>query len=157
MPPTFQRVPDNPLRGQYPAAIFPLPRTNAGARARASSATLSNVSRPLLDRIYRHIEVPALAYENRAEPASGRPKCASECFEHGKYCSGVASTTRAMDDSGERTLDMAVHRMGLNARAPDRILKIARAIADLFGSEAKLAKHVVEATRYRSPDRSDWS
>ena len=63
----------------------------------------------------------------------------------------------ALDDSGERTLEMAVRRMGLSARAHDRILKLARTIADLDKSDAVSAKHLAEAVQYRSLDRNYWS
>ena len=63
----------------------------------------------------------------------------------------------ALDDSGERTLEMAVRRMGLSARAHDRILKLSRTIADLDKSDAVSAKHLAEAVQYRSLDRNYWS
>jgi magnesium chelatase family protein len=63
----------------------------------------------------------------------------------------------ALGESGERTLEMAVRRMGFSARAHDRILKVARTIADLDESPNVKAKHVAEAVQYRSLDRNYWS
>ncbi len=62
-----------------------------------------------------------------------------------------------LDDAGERTLELAMRKMGLPARAHDGILKVARTITDLDASEAVSAKHLAEAVQYRSPDRSYWS
>ena len=62
-----------------------------------------------------------------------------------------------IDEAGERTLEMAVRRMGLSARAHDRILKVARTIADLDGNECVSSKNVAEAVQYRSLDRNYWT
>ena len=62
-----------------------------------------------------------------------------------------------LDDTGERTLEMAVRSLCLSARAHDRILKVARTIADLSGLPRVEAKHVAEAVQYRSLDRNYWS
>jgi magnesium chelatase family protein len=63
----------------------------------------------------------------------------------------------ALDDAGERTLEMAVRRMGLSARAHDRVLRVARTVADLDQSPAVTAKHLAEAVQYRSLDRNYWT
>ena len=62
-----------------------------------------------------------------------------------------------LDEAGERTLEMAVRKMGLSARAHDRILKVARTIADLDRAERVAAKHLAEAVQYRSLDRNYWT
>jgi magnesium chelatase family protein len=62
----------------------------------------------------------------------------------------------ALDPAGERTLELAVRKMGLSARAYDRMLKVARTIADLDHSESLTSKHLAEAVQYRSLDRTYW-
>jgi magnesium chelatase family protein len=131
---------------------------------------LGKISGPLLDRIDLHIEVPAVPYKelrgrgdgvSSAEIRARVERCRAVQRQRGFYNSQIPSRElRALcvlDDSGERTLEMAVRRMGLSARAHDRILKVARTVADLDASERVAAKHVAEAVQYRSLDRNYWS
>ncbi len=131
---------------------------------------LGKISGPLLDRIDLHIEVPAVAYKEMrgrddgvtSEHMRGRALAARERQRRrGFYNSDIpAAQLRglcALDEAGERTLEMAVRRMGLSARAHDRILKVARTIADLDQADRVAAKHLAEAVQYRSLDRNYWS
>lgn len=131
---------------------------------------LGKISGPLLDRIDIHVEVPAVPYkelrgESVAESSDeirARVERARRLQqERGYYNSCMPSRMIrkqcSLDDSGERTLEMAVRRMGLSARAHDRVLKVARTVADLAQSERIAAKHVAEAVQYRSLDRNYWT
>jgi len=66
-----------------------------------------------------------------------------------KYCE--------IDPESEKLLETAITRLGLSARAHDRILKVARTIADLEGSDRISAKHLSEAVQYRTLDRTYWA
>jgi magnesium chelatase family protein len=131
---------------------------------------LNKISGPLLDRIDIHVEVPAVPFkELRGDPVvtssaeiRGRVEQARR-VQQARGCYNAHMPARlvrklcALDDAGERTLELAVRRMGFSARAHDRILKVARTIADLNESPAVSAKHVAEAVQYRSLDRNYWT
>ena len=135
---------------------------------------LAKLSGPLLDRIDLHIEVPAVPYQelrarntnSPASPVSTAQMRARVCEardlqqKRGFYNSLIPSRELhklcELDAAGERTLEMAVRRMGLSARAHDRILKVARTVADLDKAERVSAKHLAEAVQYRSLDRNYW-
>jgi magnesium chelatase family protein len=131
---------------------------------------LGKISGPLLDRIDIHVEVPAVPFkelrgEGQAEPSESiraRVRGAREVQSaRGYYNARIPAReirkVCALDDAGERTLEMAVRRMSLSARAHDRILKVARTVADLDESAHVSAKHLAEAVQYRSLDRNYWT
>ena len=138
---------------------------------------VSKVSGPLLDRIDIHIEVPAVQYrELRGGAASessavirARVLKARELqgarFSQAKekiYSNAQMSTRqiRTFCELGldaEKLLERAMQQQGLTARAHDRILKVARTIADLDGAANLTVAHIAEAIQYRTLDRSYWS
>ena len=131
---------------------------------------LGKISGPLLDRIDIHIEVPAVPYKEmrgadasessatiRARVERARTVQQARGFYNAQLPARLIRQHCMLDDAGERTLEMAMRRLGLSARAHDRILKLARTIADLGGSQTIAAKHVAEAVQYRSLDRDYWS
>ena len=129
---------------------------------------MRRISGPLLDRINMYIEVPSVEYEamrRREQPESSavirqRVNAAREVQKQrfaGTEVSCNAYMTPAMigrycrlDDAGEKLMQGAFDRLGLTGRSHDRILRMARTIADLEGAEAIEAPHLAEAIQYRS-------
>jgi magnesium chelatase family protein len=131
---------------------------------------LGKISGPLLDRIDIQIEVPAVPYkelragEETETSAAMRTRVnQARDIQQSRGCTNSRMPTRAirqqcaLDATGERTLEMAMKRMSLSARAHDRILKVARTIADLDNAPSIAAKHIAEAIQYRSLDRNYWT
>ena len=131
---------------------------------------LGKISGPLLDRIDIHVEVPAVPFKElrdntsaessaviRARVERARARQQARGFYNSRMPTRLIRQHCALDAAGERTLEMAVRRLSLSARAHDRILKVARTIADLGESETLSAKHIAEAVQYRSLDRNYWS
>ena len=133
---------------------------------------LAKISGPLLDRIDLQVEVAALTSDEITTIASGEPSSAirervetaraiqRERFRRASIQSNAEMTSRHMrrfcelDPSSRRLLVSAVERLGLSARAHDRILKVARTIADLGACEQIESAHVAEAVQYRALDRA---
>jgi magnesium chelatase family protein len=130
---------------------------------------LGKISGPLLDRIDLHVEVPAVPYQElrgkndgvssaeiRTRVERARAIQNARGFNNSQIPVRQLRQLCSLDDAGERTLELAVRRMGLSARAHDRILKVARTIADLGSEERVSSKHLAEAVQYRSLDRNYW-
>jgi magnesium chelatase family protein len=132
---------------------------------------VSKISGPLLDRIDIHLDVPAVKYkELRAEASTessadirarverGR-QAQLQRFAGSKVYSNAQMTPKLirkhckLDAASEQLLENAMTRMGLSARAHDRILKVGRTIADLEGASEIASKHIAEAIQYRSLDK----
>jgi magnesium chelatase family protein len=135
---------------------------------------LSRISGPLLDRIDLHIQVPAVKYKELAQDETAEPSSAIrerivkarevqlkrlEAF--GLFCNAQMTprTLRRfcrLDGECEKQMENAITKLGLSARAYDRILRVSRTMADLEGSEKIAARHVAEAIQYRTLDRTYW-
>lgn len=137
---------------------------------------LNKISGPLLDRIDIHIEVTPVSFNELASTISSEgskeirlrvEKARNVQKERYKLRTGVhcnaQMTSREfelfckIDSAGSQLLKIAMDKMGLSARAYDRILKVARTIADLDQAENIDSNHIAEAIQYRSLDRCSWS
>ena len=131
----------------------------------------SKVSGPLLDRIDIQVEVPAVKWRDLAHESSGETsqdiavragrarKIQEERFSRTKIFCNAQMGSRLIrrycqpDEEGQKLLEMAVEKLGMSARGYTRVLKVARTIADLEGSEKILKSHISEGIQYRSLDR----
>ena len=141
----------------------------------APARYLSKVSGPLLDRLDIHIEVPQVNFDELSDKTKGEPSEAIRArvntarriqvkrFEGTGISSNsqmTAEMTRRfciLTDSASMILKKSFDSLGLSARAYDRILRVARTIADLDGAEMIDVKHISEALQYRSLDRKFWN
>lgn len=140
------------------------------------SRYLSKISGPLLDRIDLHVEVPVVPFAQLSQMKPGESSATIRervikarqiqeqrfANDKGVYCN-AQMTERMLHlyaEPDNQSLDMlrtAMERLSLSARAYSRILKVARTIADLEGSERVQSHHIAEAIGYRSLDRGDWA
>jgi len=137
---------------------------------------LSKISGPLLDRIDLHVEVVPVSFDemtaNRKtetseqirdrvvkarEIQSERFKDKTDVFCNAMMPSNMVKDICVINDAGRALLKTAMERLGLSARAYDRILKVSRTVADLAGSPEIKIEHLAEAIQYRSLDREGWA
>ncbi len=135
----------------------------------------SKVSGPLLDRIDIHLEVPAVSVPELTGDGSGESSLAirariaqARARQRRRFEGEPRVFTNAqmryrqlkrfcrIDEKGRQLLKQAIPTLGLSARGYDKILRVARTIADLAGSEEILAEHLAEAIQYRALDRVAW-
>lgn len=130
----------------------------------------NRVSGPLLDRIDLHVEVPAVAYREVSSEEPGESSAAvslrviaareiQRARAPGIPCNArmpaaVVKRHCALDAAGRRLMEKAMTSLGLSARSHDRILKVARTIADLAAGERITRDHLAEAIQYRGLDRA---
>lgn len=171
-----------PARFMLAAAMNPCPCGYFNDKTRECACTppmmqryISKVSGPLLDRIDIHIEVPAVQYRELRSAAAneGSTEIRNRVLEarerqHDRFVkdrihANAQMTTRQirtyceLSTQAESLLERAMQQQGLSARAHDRILKVARTIADLEAAQDISVGHIAEAIQYRTLDRSYWS
>ena len=175
---------DFPASFMLVAAMNPCPCGYYGANNPAHPCTctpaqihryLSRISGPLLDRIDLQCEIEAVPYEQLRETAPGessaamrervtnarevqKQRFANNALIHSNAMMSTKMVRQycALDAECDKLLEFTMTKLGLSARAYDRILKVARTIADLEGSQDIQKKHLLEAISYRSLDRSNW-
>lgn len=137
---------------------------------------LNKISGPLLDRIDLHVEVTPVSFDqmtaNRpAEDSASIRERVIKARERqtkrfltndGIYSNAMMPSQQVKEvcvisDAGRALLKTAMERLGLSARAYDRILKVSRTIADLAGTDEIRIEHLAEAIQYRSLDRENWA
>jgi magnesium chelatase family protein len=136
---------------------------------------MARLSGPLLDRIDLHVEVPAVPFgeltakadgtssgQMRAQVLTARARQRDRFAGDGRMLNGRMTPRQVrehcrLDADAQGMLATAMTELGLSARAHDRILRVARTVADLEGSERITSDHLAEAVNYRTLDRKLWA
>src|SRR5487761_403196 len=172
-----------PSRFMLAAAMNPCPCGFFGDATRECHCSppqiqryVSKISGPLLDRIDIHIEVPAVKYkelrgDTEAEPSASvrqrvmaarrlqleRYAAEKKIYANAQITPKLLRKHCGISADGEKLLETAIQKLGLSARAHDRILKVARTIADLDGIPDIQPRQLSEAIQYRTLDRTYWA
>jgi magnesium chelatase family protein len=162
------------------AAMNPTPDGKMPGESKSSQREIQNylgrISGPLLDRIDLHVEVPQVKFREISGDRTGETSAqirerviAARQRQQKRFAHRSKITCNArmgpkelkefceLDETTKELLKMAMTELNFSARAYDRILKVARTIADLAGSEKILGEHISEAIQYRSLDRQLWT
>ena len=174
---------DYPANFMLVCAMNPCPCGNYGSSTQECTCTpiqiqkyVGKISGPLLDRIDIHVEVPTVKYTELSSKRIGESSSIirqrvvnasavqAQRFvgQKGLFCNADMESKEIkeycqIDQAGAELLKTAMNRLGLSARAYDRILKVSRTIADLNGSGDIRTEHLSEAIQYRSLDRSFYA
>jgi magnesium chelatase family protein len=174
---------DYPANFMLVCAMNPCPCGNYGSSTQECTCTpiqiqkyVGKISGPLLDRIDIHVEVPTVKYTELSSKRIGENSSVirqrvvnasavqAQRFkgQKGLFCNADMESKEIkeycqIDQAGAELLKTAMNRLGLSARAYDRILKVSRTIADLCGSSDIRTEHLSEAIQYRSLDRSFYA
>ena len=161
-------------RNPQPCGFFNDPSRECHCTPLQIQRYVSKISGPLLDRIDIHIDMPAVKFRDlrKAPDAEGSDVIRErvirtrrrqlERYQGEKIYSNAQMSPRQLrkycnlSPECERLLENAMSRLGLSARAHDRILKVSRTIADMEGSDDIGVTHISEAIQYRSLDRNYW-
>lgn len=158
-----------------PCGYYGHPHKECTCTPQAVTKYLDRISGPMLDRLDIHVEVPpvefgeltAVANEETSESIRKRVEAARKIQQERYKGTGISCNARltpamldkycVMTDSAKKTLEIAFERLGLSARGYDRILKLARTIADLEAADMIDTKHITAAVGMRNLDRKYWS
>ena len=159
-----------------PCGYYNHPEKDCTCPAGAVQKYLNKISGPLLDRIDLHVEVTPVSFDqissNRKNETSAeirervvkareiqtlRFKDVEGVYSNAMMSPEMVKVVCEISEAGKMLLKKAMEKLGLSARAYDRILKVSRTIADLGGTEEIRIEHLAEAIQYRSLDRENWA
>lgn len=159
-----------------PCGNFGNPNAECSCSPQVIQRYMSRVSGPLLDRIDIHVDVAGVKYEELSSSKQGEPSVnvrervmrsreiqkrrfsgTEGLYKNADMASKEIRKYCTIDSTSEALLKNAMTRLGLSARAYDRILKVARTIADLADRAEIAPQHIAEAIQYRSLDRQYWN